>query len=204
MPTKLTRDGLSAEEMLEPFFRTVTVHDKRKGLRLEKIFWQILEQLAREEDTPVSMVLLSADARGGKSPNLSSYARAYAASWLKRRLDDSREIASFQQVLRTINACPSPVFVTSQDRRLRAYNPAFLRYVRRHIPMEDMEAAPKNLRLQMDTGSAELIQQLKSEQESILNVGFTFGFNERRVRGRLNAVLATCWNEDLVTAYVLE
>lgn len=193
-----------SEDMLEPFFRTVTVDDKRKGLRLERVFWQVLEQLSKEENTPVSAILQAAESNGNSSPNLSSYARAYAANWLRRRLDANREIASFQQVLRTINACPSPVFVTSEDRRLRAYNPAFLRYVRRHIPMEDLEAAPKNLRLQMDTGSAELIQQLKSEPEAIVTVGFTFGFNERRVRGRLNAVLASCWSEDLVTAYVLE
>ena len=204
MATKMPVAADKAEDMLEPLFRTVTVDDKRKGLRLERIFWQTLEQLAKEENTSISTILQAAKGNSQSSPNLSSYARAHAAIWLRQRLEANREIASFQQVLRTINACPSPVFVTSQDRRLRAYNAAFLRYVRRHIPMEDLEAAPKNLRLQMDTGSAELIMQLKSEQEIILNVGFTFGFNERRVRGRLNAVLASCWNEDLVTAYVLE
>ncbi len=204
MSMKTPKALLDSPELLEPFFRAVSIASKRKGLRLENIFWQTLEQASREDNMPLSTILLSVDEAGEKSPNLSSFARAYSAIWLKKKLDHARAVASFDQVIRTINSCPSPVFVTSQDRRLRAYNPAFLRYVRRHIPMEDLEVAPKNLRLQMDTGSAELIEQLKTEKETILNVGFTFGFNERRVRGRLNAVLASCWNEDLVTAYVLE
>ena len=199
-PTEIAR----RDDLMEPFFRAVSIDNSRKGLRLEKIFWRVLEQVAHEENTSVSAIMQSADESQDQSPNLSSFARAYAAIWLKSKLGEAREIASFSHVVGTINACPSPAFLISQDRRLRSYNQPFLRYVRKHIPMEDMEAAPKNLRLQLDISSAELISQLKSDKEIVLNVGFTFGFNERRVRGRLNAVLATCWNEDLVAAYVLE
>ncbi len=199
--SKVTVDG---QDMLEPFFRAISINSRRKGLRLEKIFWHLLEQSAKEENKSVAEILDLDEDDGEYSPNLSSFARAHTAIWLKEKLDHTRDIASFSQVIRTVNACPSPVFVTSKDRRLRAYNSEFLRYVRQHIPSDDIEAAPKNLRLQMDTGSAELIEQLKAEKEIVLNVGFTFGFNERRIRGRFNAVLAACWNEDLVTAYVLE
>ena len=80
----------------------------------------------------------------------------------------------------------------------------FQRYIRKHIPTEDDDTASKNLRLQIDVTTSELIAQLKLERDSVINVGFTFGFNERRVRGRLNAVIASCWEEELVAAYVLE
>ena len=183
----------------ELFFRAVSVDGDRRGMRLERIFWLLLERAAKEQN-----IALSDIARSGNSANLSSHMRAYAAVWADSRLSEAREIASFHQAVRTILACPSPAFIISADRRLRASNQAFQRYIRKFIPAEDAEMASKNLRLQIDMLTTDLIAQLKTETESVVNVGFTFGINERRVRGRLNAVLATCWNEDLVAAYVVE
>lgn len=183
----------------ELFFRALSVDGERKGMRLERIFWSLLKRASQEQ-----AILLSDIARNARGNNLSSYMRTYAAVWADRELEKARTTASYAQAVRTITACPSPAFIISADRRLRASNPAFQRYVRRHIPTDEDDAASKNLRLQIDVTTSELIAQLKLERDSVINVGFTFGFNERRVRGRLNAVIASCWEEELVAAYVLE
>lgn len=184
----------------ELFFRAVSTDGERKGLRLERVFWGILERAAAEQ----SMTLADIVKLQSENGNLSSHMRTYAAKWALKNIESLRLAASFNQFARNLNACTSPAFAISVDKKLRAFNPAFLQYVRRHLPTEDVESTPRNLRLQIDTAANDLIAQLKADTDAVVVVGFTFGINERRVRGRLNAILAPVWNEELIAAYVIE
>jgi predicted DNA-binding ribbon-helix-helix protein len=187
----------------EPFFRAVTADGKRRGMRLEREFWTLLEKVGREESATVGEIVAMIEASGIKSTNLTSAVRVFVAQWLEYRLGGLREKMSPAVVNGLINACPSPAFALSATRQLRFHNPAFLRFIRMNMPSEEMDQMERNLRLQIDMHMEDLLAALREGDRTMVPLGFAIGVNERRVRGRLNAVLAPCWNEDMIIGYVI-
>jgi hypothetical protein len=59
-------DGLgSLAEALntEPFFRAVSADGKRKGLRLERDYWSLLDMIAREENVSIGDIVSAIELR---------------------------------------------------------------------------------------------------------------------------------------------
>lgn len=186
-----------------PFFRAVNVNGKRKGFRLEKSYWTALEKLSAEAGMSLGEFIGRIEERHRDTRNLSSMLRVFAVESLGRKLSDLRDKASPEAILKGINACPSPVFVLSGARQLRGHNAAFLRYVRSNFIFEDDQPVSSSLRLQIDMSTADLIARLKETNEGFLTVGFAIGMDNRRVRGRINALLAPSWNEELIVGYII-
>lgn len=186
-----------------PFFRAINVDGKRKGFRLEKSYWMALEKLSAEEGISAGEFIGRIADRYPGSRNLSSLLRVFVVDSLGRKLDELRAKASAEALLKGINACPSPVFVLSGARQLRGYNAAFLRYVRANFVFEDDHPVSNSLRLQIDMSTADLIKRLKEANEGFVTIGFVIGMENRRVRGRINAMLAPSWREDLIVGYVI-
>jgi predicted DNA-binding ribbon-helix-helix protein len=199
-------DGLgSLAEALntEPFFRAVSADGKRKGLRLERDYWSLLDMIAREENVSIGDIVSAIETGGQNASNLTSAVRVFVAHWLDERLSGLRGRMSPSAVNGLVNACPSPAFALSAARQLRFHNPAFLRYIRMTMPSEEVEHVERRLRLQIDMNMDELLRELRETDRAFVALGFAIGINERRVRGRLNAVLAPSWTEDMIIGYVI-
>jgi len=205
-PTSSTIESLeSLAEALnaEPFFRAVSAAGKRKGLRLERDYWSLLDMIAREENVSVGDIVSAIDSGGQNAGNLTSAVRVFVAHWLDERLSGLRGRMSPTAVSGLVNACPSPAFALSAARQLRFHNPAFLRYIRMTMPSEEVDQVERRLRLQIDMNMDDLLRQLREADRAFVALGFAIGINDRRVRGRLNAVLAPSWTEDMIIGYVI-
>ncbi|QKV16984.1 ribbon-helix-helix domain-containing protein [Oricola thermophila] len=187
----------------EPFFRAVSASGKRHGLRLERDYWSMLEAIAHEEKVSLGDIIGALEENTRNAGNLTSAVRVFVARWLDGRLRGLRERMSPTAVNSLVNACPSPAFVLSATRQLRFHNPAFLRYIRMTMPSEEVEQVERRLRLQIDMNMDDLLNELRDAKRAFVTMGFAIGINDRRVRGRLNAVLAPSWSEDMIIGYVI-
>jgi predicted DNA-binding ribbon-helix-helix protein len=193
----------AGDTIAEPIFRALNVNGRRKGFRLEKSYWIALEKLSAEAGLTLGQYIGQIAGQHPGAKNLSSVLRVVVADNLAENLQRLRKRASTEAILQSINACPSPVFVLSGARQLRGYNPAFLRYVRANFVFDDDHPVTSSLRLQIDIGTADLVQRLKETSEGFLTIGFVIGMDNRRVRGRINVILAPSWNEELIVGYVI-
>jgi predicted DNA-binding ribbon-helix-helix protein len=204
-PSNRRDDLLQLAEVarVEPFFRAVNAEGKRHGLRLERDFWTILEMIAHEENVAIGDIVSAIELSGSNTRNLASALRVFAADWLDGHLRGLRERMSPSAVNGLVNACPSPAFALSATRQLRFHNPALLRFIRMNMPSEELDQVERQLRLQIDMNMEDLLRQLREQERSFVTLGFAIGLSERRVRGRLNAVLAPSWAEDMIIGYVV-
>ncbi len=191
------------DAIAEPFFRALNVNGKRKGFRLERSYWIALEKLSAEAGLTLGRYIGQIADRHPDSKNLSSILRVIVVNSLAESLEGLRKKASTESILQAINACPSPAFVLSGTRQLRGYNAAFLRYVRANFVFDEDHPVTSSLRLQIDISTADLVQRLKETSEGFLTIGFVIGMDNRRVRGRINVILAPSWNEELIVGYVV-
>ena len=187
----------------EPFFRAVNAQGTRKGLRLERDFWSLLEMISREENITIGDIVATISAGEVDTGNLTSAVRVFVAHWLNTRLSGFRELMSPAAVNGLVNACPTPAFALSAMRQLRFQNAAFQRYVRMAMPTEETDQVERKLRLQFDMNMDELLHQLRDDGRPFVPLGFAIGVNDRRVRGRLNAILAPSWDEEMIIGYVI-
>ena len=186
-----------------PVFRALTVEGRRRALRLEADYWDAVEAIAREEKTSLGDLLAAIDRSALHTNNLASAVRQFVLLWTRDRLATARNLASVRGIESLVAACPSPAFALSSKRQLRAHNPAFLRYLRRNIQMENTGAIGGDLRLQLDMGMDELFREFAKRRSSFVTVGFAIGISQRRVRGRMHAIQAPCWDDEMIIGYIV-
>lgn len=185
------------------FFRAVAVDGKRHGIRLERAFWSTLDLLSREAGRTIPDIIRELEAAHPDAANLTALLRVKSVNWLSGELGRLREATSPARIRGLVLANPSPTFSLSESRKIHAVNPPFLAYLRSHFAMRGAEAGADAFRLQLDINPTELIARLQ-QTETYVQVGFVIGFEERRVRGRINALLAPCWSEHLIIGHVIE
>lgn len=184
-------------------FRAITVHGKRRALKLETVFWAAIDRLAALQKKTAPEVLAHAFDEQGAGSNATSAVRQYVLRHFMEIDRSTQSSMSIEAVANLLNACPSPAFALSGDRRLRLTNAAFLRFVRLSFPGEHPESARNSLRLQIDMPMEELFAAFDDNEGKPVSVGFALGMNERRLRGRISAVPAPCRDEPVILGYIV-
>jgi predicted DNA-binding ribbon-helix-helix protein len=187
----------------EPLFRALTVGRRRRGVRLEREFWDILEFMMQERNQSFAQLVEPLEEAFPDSRNLTSLLRVACASWLKSELNSLRQRTSVQEITKVVDACPAPAFILSSTRRLHFYNTAFLRFVRSQFSALEPTVINKGLRLQIDIATGDLIEKLRKSEERFITLGFVIGLESRRVRGQMNAVLAPTGEDNMIIGYVI-
>lgn len=185
------------------FFRALTIDGKRKALRLERSFWAAIEQLSSEANQTqaefISTALSVADAKA----NATSAVRQHVLRQILQSENRMKSMLSIDAVRNLINACPGPAIALSEQRRLQLTNPPFLRFLRISLPNEIPQDATAGVQLQIDMQMEDLFRRLEEGTGQPVSVGFALGINDRRVRGRMNAVLAPCGSERMILGYIV-
>jgi predicted DNA-binding ribbon-helix-helix protein len=192
-----------AEDMSALRFRVVTVRGQRRGIKLEEIFWSSLSELAALTGCKLADVIAECEQDLGEGGNLTARLRYIAASYLREQLADARERSSLSVIAGQVRACPSPAFALAGNRRIIAYNPAFLTFVQSRFLGFQSSPPAQGLRLSFDVQFAELVDRLKASPGEPQSAGFTIGINERITRGRLNAALASLLGQDVILGFIL-
>ena len=114
-------DFLFAEQPAVP--RIVQYRQRRYSLRMEKIFWQFLEQIARDHNTKLGR-LVAALAESATGKNLTSHIRAFCMFQAEQMVARLATAAGRAHVATLVGSCPAPGLVLSRDRRIVLVNEA--------------------------------------------------------------------------------
>ncbi|WP_127524357.1 ribbon-helix-helix domain-containing protein [Mesorhizobium sp. Z1-4] len=183
-------------------FRAVTARGKRRGIRLEKIFWEALSEAAKAEGRALSEVVGAAHDSLPESGNLASALRVIGTHWMRARLRQLEHATVPENVFALVQASPSPAFALLDDKRIVHYNLPFLHFVQASFVGVEQAELMRGLRLSLDMQLEDVLNKLKDDPKTPVNTGFALGVVGRRVRGQLKAALAPTPDQSMVVAFV--
>jgi len=182
---------MSDPDPFTPHFRAINSGGKRRGFRLEGVFWTALEAVTRRDGLSVAdYVARLSEHKTGES-GLSSYLRASIMHRVLEQHDRLQgRIDSFNSKA-IVAACPVPAFIISVDKRILYQNSGFIMYLQTRFSGLDNIEALSNIKLTLETPLIEMIDDMRRDSSRPKSTGFTVGYGERRMRGRLNMALAS-------------
>ena len=186
----------------EPMFRVVTTSNRRRGIRLERIFWKLLEDIAsrrgRKRGQLIGEIL---DGSEAANESVASTLRSFVAGTidlerdaLVRRLDPGHTIALMQQA-------PVPAFSISRQKKLQHVNEEFMQLLRPTGEVSAKRATAEYVHLALDTPIDELFAAATAAPSTQCN--YTLQVDDRRRRGRAKIVLVPSEKPETLVGYVL-
>lgn len=181
---------MSDPDPLKPHFRAINSGGKRRGFRLEGVFWKALDSVTKNDGMSVSDYVSNLnDVKTGES-GLSSYLRASIMQRVLEQHDKLRTRVEKFNSRTIVAACPVPGFIISVDKRILFQNSGFLMYLQTRFTGLDSIEALGNIKLTLETPLIDIIDDMKRDSSRPKFTGFTVGYGERRMRGRLSMALA--------------
>lgn len=192
----------SHDDDFSPIFRAVTVNRERRGVRLEKIYWNTLKEISAAKRQTLGDIVSQSEADFPDDANITSVLRVHCMRWLRSRLETVHSLTGVGVADSLIQVSPVPAFALAEDKRILYSNQPFLRLIQSKFPKAIGEAAGQGLRLSLDVQIQELVRTLRENQNKPVSTGFVLGVNDQRVRGRLNTVLAPTTTQTVILGYV--
>ncbi len=182
-------------------FRAITTRGERRGIRLERIFWDALSDAAVARGITLS-ALVAETAERMEGNNLASALRVTGTAYLRRSLDTTRSLASSARTFLVLNACPTPCFVISAKQEIVNCNRPFVSFVNESFNgTSDSENLIRRLALALDIEPDTAMQRLRGSDA--LNTGFNLDLEDRRLRGNARLVAAPVVDRDMLIAFLL-
>jgi predicted DNA-binding ribbon-helix-helix protein len=188
---------------LEPRFRAVTGGGERRGIRLERIYWDGLNRMSEAGGISTGDLVYRTATQMPESGNLTSLLRVLSFKWALRRLDAVEDVASLANLNALLQASPSPTVLLTQERKIRLFNDAFLTMLRHRLPLiDDVQQMARNLRFSIDTQIEEVLSLLSSNRGKTLNTGFKIGLGVQSLSGQINLALAPVHEAPMLIGYI--
>lgn len=195
-------DGKEHGDDFAPIFRAVTVNRERRGVRLEKIYWNTLKEISTAKRQTLGDIVRQSEADFPADANITSVLRVHCMRWLRSRLEAAHDLTGVGVADSLIQVSPVPAFALAEDKRILYSNQPFLHLIQSKFPKAVGEAPGQGLRLSLDVQIQELVRTLKENRNKPISTGFVLGVNDQRVRGRLNVVLAPTTTQTVILGYV--
>lgn len=203
-PVSSPADQARGDRDMAARFRAVRVGDHRRGIRLEQIYWDVLGEITQRDGVSLALYVEEAARRFPDAVNITSVLRVLVTGWLRDRNEEMRTLTDAGRVDALVQACPSPAFALQEDKRIVAYNPAFVNYVQARFSHFSQVLMAKGLRLSLDVQIAELAQALRRAGNKPLRTGFVLGIDDQRLRGQLSTTLAPASDKVTILGYVVQ
>jgi predicted DNA-binding ribbon-helix-helix protein len=120
-----THEGRSLAEAGKTQLRVLQRRGTKMAVRLERIFWSQLDDLAREAKSSTSKLVFDILASNAGALNKTGLLRCFCLERARSKSSISRLQAESFDMLGIIAACPTPVAVITPQRKIAAFNPAF-------------------------------------------------------------------------------
>ena len=192
---------ISAEDLV-PEFRAVTIAGTRKGFRLEKLYWRLLDELAHREGMRRSVLIASIlDQAEASATNGASAIRSYVTRSIESDRDRASNELSQPKIVRLLQQAPMPAFAINRERRLQMVNSEFTQLVRVTIGNMTEHVPTDTTQLKLDTRIEELFAQAETKGWTACNYHITVG--DRSRRGRTKLVAAPPYPSTILVGYVV-
>jgi len=144
--------------------RIIQYQGKRRNIRLEALFWNILEEMAREKSCKLNFLVNELISEDKAEKNHTAYLRYRAVSWLNRRLYSASEKLFLQntEVRAILNATGLPGFIFSSTNMLSRFNTAFHDWLVMNIEELDFELNLSKIRVSFRRSFAAITNDLKN------------------------------------------
>jgi len=199
----LAPPALVSEDAGRPEFRVVARGKTRRGIRLERIFWQTAKSIAQRSHVTIGSLVDDISSQQVSQSNLASAIRVACLSWMVKRTAHLEALTSIAVINSILTAVPSPAFALGANKKILAFNAAFQTLVRRQFPVFAEAEQRGELKLALDINIAELMARLDQNGNVAVLTGFAIGVGDRRFRGQLNAVKAPSSDVEIVLAFVV-
>lgn len=192
---------IDADE-IEPKFRAVAGRGgERRGIRLERIYWDGLGRMATAGKMSTADLVHYTAAQMPETGNLASLLRVLSFKWALKRLDTVEEISSMANLGALLQASPSPAILLTLEKKIHLFNDPFLSMLRHRLPMGDAAQLTKTLRFSIDTQIDDAMATLAMNKGKTLNTGFTIAAGSQSMKGQINLALAPTHEKSMLIGY---
>jgi predicted DNA-binding ribbon-helix-helix protein len=181
-------DGAASNgETADSQFRVFRRGEERRAFRLERVFWDLLEEAATAKGQKLRELVFSLIDQETDSKNLASSLRTAGAKWASERNAALAGSAGPQAGLVLFHACPSPGIVIGEDRRIVAFNIAMQNFIagRRSQLRGDMVDA----RFAFELPVNQIIKFLVEAPGKFMECGFRITLGGEALSGRCRVCL---------------
>jgi predicted DNA-binding ribbon-helix-helix protein len=190
----------------EPEFRAVGLEHGRKGIRLERLFWQLLSDLAERRGMKRSQLLrlvLPQDQPDANADiNATSALRCFVAGSQAQEIEVLRHRLEPGEVTRLLLAAPLPAFVIDRDKKLHEVNGEFVRLVRAAAGGTERDPTRDVVQLTLDTPVETLFSQLPRSTDSTA-CGYILQVHSYQKRGRTKIVRVPNPLQDRLVGFIV-
>lgn len=120
-----THEGRGLAEASKTQLRVLQRQGTKIAVRLERIFWSQLDELARDAKTSTSKLVFGLLSSNETSINRTGLLRCYCLDRARSKASVNRLQNESFDMLSIIAACPSPVAVITPQRKIATFNPTF-------------------------------------------------------------------------------
>jgi len=194
----------------EPEFRAVGLEHGRKGIRLERLFWQLLSDLAERRGMKRSQLLRlvlphdqgDAGTDANADINATSALRCFVAGSQAQEIDLLRHRLEPGEVVKLLLAAPLPAFVIDREKKLHEVNGEFVRFVRAAAGGPDRDPTRDVVQLTLDTPVETLFAQLPKSTDST-TCGYVLQVQTYQKRGRAKIVRVPNPSQDRLVGFIV-
>lgn len=196
-------DEGTLEELLTPEFRVINTGNRRRGVRLERLFWQVLADIAQSRGIRRSQLVGEIlDEAGPGAENTASVLRVYAA----RELDQERRSLAARGepgfVVNLLQAAPVPAFAINRQRRLQQVNPEFVHLLRVVSGNMAQKISADVVHMSLDIPLDQIFLQL-TEAAPSLQCGYTLTIDNKQRRGRAKVLAVPPAPSSVLVGYII-
>lgn len=186
---------------LDPQFRVISTGTRRRGVRLERVYWRLFDEIALKRQVKRSELLL--DVLGGEgddTENVSSAIRCFVALTIESERDALRQQVNPSHVIAMMQRAPVPAFAINRQKKLQQVNNEFMQLIRPD-GSTGTRAESEYVHLSLDTPIGELFAALTDGRDT--QCGYLLQVDDRRRRGRAKIVRVPGAVPETLVGYVL-
>lgn len=187
---------------LTPEFRVIVTGRRRRGLRLERLYWRILGEIAERRGVKRSRLIASVlEDADPASDNAASILRCFAVETIDAERSALVGRTSSNYVIGLLQQAPVPAFAINRQKKLHQVNQEFIQLLRAVSgnPTERIHADV--VQLTLETPIEELFQQLSEAKSAHTN--YTIQLDSRSRRGRTKLVAVPPTPSQVLVGYVV-
>lgn len=169
-------------------FRVLRRGEERRGFRLEPVFWDLLQTLARERGKKLRDFVYDIVDAHPQATNYSSKLRTVAAQALAAKLRELETANARTNSLIVFLSSPAPGIILGEGREIVSYNKAMVDFVQAprgsHVRGEIASA-----KLSLDVPISQIIAVLTEGSGKMMECGFRLMLGEEPLTGRARVCL---------------
>ena len=185
-----------------PEFRVVVASHRRRGIRLERLYWRLLGEIAERRGVKRSRLIASVLEEADPAfDNAASILRCFAIDTIDAERSALAARTSTNYVIGLLQQAPIPAFAINRQKKLHQVNQEFIQLLRAVSGNPNERIHADVVQLTLETPIEELFQQLSEAKSAHTNYNIQLDTKNRRGRVKLVAVPPT--PSQVLVGYIL-